>query len=58
MDVKGAYLKGKFVNGKKFFMKVPEGMKKHYSYISVLLVKKKKNSWSEASSNAILETAT
>ncbi len=40
VDVKGAFLKGKFENGKKIYMKIPEGMEKHYSSTSVLLLKK------------------
>ncbi len=39
-NVKGTFLKGKFKNGEKIFMKVSEGMKKHYSLTSVLLLMK------------------
>ncbi len=40
VDVQGACLKGRFQIGKKIYMKIPEGMEKHYSLNSVLLLKK------------------
>jgi hypothetical protein len=40
MDVKGAFLHGKFENGKKIYIKIPLGFEKFYSSNTVLLLKK------------------
>ena len=40
MDVKGAFLNGKFSDGERLYMKVPEGFEKHYGNNVVLLLLK------------------
>ena len=35
-DIKGAFLKGKFDDGKEIFMEVPQGMEHHYWDLAVL----------------------
>ena len=38
LDVKGSFLRGKFKNGEKVHMKVPEGFKKYYPPNTLLLL--------------------
>ena len=40
VDVKGAFLHGKFDSGEKIYMKVPQGMEKHYPSNVVLFLRK------------------
>ena len=36
VDIKGAFMKGKFESGEEIYMEVPEGMEHHYGKLQVL----------------------